>query len=96
MSASDIASVLGILVSLLASYLPGFSDWFANLESTYKRLFMLAGGLVIVGGAFGLSCAGVLAYFACTLGGAVEAVKVFIAFMIANQATYVLARRPSL
>jgi hypothetical protein len=92
-TATDIALVLGTVLSLLGSYLPKFSDWYMNLDGTYKRLFMLGGGVVIVGGAFGLSCANVVVYFACSWVGGFEALKLFAAFMIANQTTYLLSPR---
>lgn len=96
LSPTDIAAVLGVIISILASYMPGFSDWYAKLSGTSKRLVMLGGGLVIVAGAFALSCAGLGNFFACTWLGAAEALKVFIAFMVANQAAYLVSPKKSL
>jgi len=47
MSAQLLSAVAGVLLSLLFSYIPGASDWFAALDGTRKRLVML-GALVLV------------------------------------------------
>jgi hypothetical protein len=43
MTADILTSVLAAILSLLASYFPGFSDWYASQEPTYKRLYMAFG-----------------------------------------------------
>lgn len=93
MSADILASVSGVLVSLLFAYLPGLRDWFDGLDGTYKRLVLLASGLVTAGAIFGLSCAnidllGVMV--TCDKVGALECVRAFILFAVANQSTYTL------
>ena len=85
-----IPSAAGILLSLLFSYIPGLSDWYATLDKTRKQLVMLAALLSVTGGTFGLVCAKliVVAVLACTTQGAVEVIRVFIIARIANQTTY--------
>ena len=85
-----LAMYAGVVLSLLFSYVPGLSDWYAKLSGTYKRLVMLGLLFVVAAGAFGLSCAGVLATVACTQSGLMGIVEAFIAAAIANQAAFTL------
>lgn len=91
MDAALLASLAGILLSLLFSYVPKLSDWFAVLEGVYKRLIMAGLLLVVAGGAFGLSCASVISAVTCDQPGALGLVKAFIAALIANQSTYMIS-----
>lgn len=88
MDAALLASLAGILLSLLFSYVPKLSEWFAGLEGVYKRLIM-AGLLIIVAiGVFGLSCAAVISAVTCDQPGAMGLLKILIAALIANQSIY--------
>ena len=90
MNAETLALIAGAVLSLLFSYIPGLSTWFETLAPDVKRLFMLGVLLVVTGALFGLSCAGLFAYFACTWAGAWQAVQLFILAAIANQGAYAL------
>lgn len=91
-----LALLAGTLLSLAASYLPGFSTWYAALDRTRKSGVMLAllalGALAV----FGLSCARLnlptIPSVACDQNGAVEVVSAFLLALSANQATYVITR----
>jgi hypothetical protein len=87
-----IASFAGIILSLLAAYVPGFSDWFASLDGTRKRLFMLAACVASAFGIIGAGCAGWYDY-PCTDAGIKEVGGALIAALVANQAAYVMAVR---
>ena len=91
MDAALLASLAGILLSLLFSYVPKLSEKFAILEGVYKRLIMVGLILVVAGGTFGLSCAGVIGAVTCDQPGALGLVKAFIAALIANQSTYMIS-----
>jgi hypothetical protein len=99
MTPETLSSLAGILLSLLASYLPGFSPWFDNLEPNLKRLFMLPLLLAVAIGSYGVSCAGwgELAdpLVACNTSGMVAIARAFIAALIANQAAYAISPRRS-
>ncbi len=41
-----LTSILGVVFSLCASYLPGFSAWYQTLDTTLKRLVMGLGLLL--------------------------------------------------
>jgi hypothetical protein len=91
-----LSAIAGIALSLLASYLPGFSAWFDRLEAIQKRLVMLgllaAAALAIAG----LSCAGVGASFglppACDRSSGLLAVQAFLLALIANQSAYLITK----
>jgi hypothetical protein len=91
MSAELLASLAGILLSLLFSYIPKLSEWFAVLDGVYKRLIMAGLLVVVAGGAFGLSCAGVISAVTCDQPGAIGLIKAFLAALIANQSIFLIS-----
>lgn len=93
LSPESLGIVAGAIVSILFSYIPGLSSWFASLESTSKRLIMLALMLVVTLAAVLLSCAGVVQGFACNQTGFIQAVQVFVLAVMANQAAYTITPR---
>ena len=86
-----ISLVAGILLSVLASYLPGFKAWFGGLEPTYKRLVMLGAILVVSGAIFGISCTGLEGWVSCDVPGAWIMIKIFILTLVANQAAFLIS-----
>jgi hypothetical protein len=90
MTSEKLAELAGILLSLAFSYVPGLREKYDALDGIYKRLIMGGALLVVAGAVFGLSCAGIIGDVVCTEAGAVGLVRVFIAALIANQATYLL------
>jgi sterol desaturase/sphingolipid hydroxylase (fatty acid hydroxylase superfamily) len=94
MTPEQIAAVAGFVLSLLLEYAPKFSDWYNGLPDNMQKLVVIALGLVVVGGEFGLGCAGLVKpIWVCTAAGAWEAVLAFVAYLVANQATYVVLPR---
>ena len=91
MTATELGSIAGIVLSLAFSYVPGLKGTYDKLSGDYKRLVMAALLLVTAGAVLGLSCAGMLANVECTQAGALGLLKVFIAALIANQGTYLLS-----
>ena len=87
-----LVSLAGIVLSLLFSYIPGLRVWFAALTSEKKQLIMLGLLVLVTGGVFGLGCAGILDIgLACDKGGVIAIVKLLVAGIIANQATYLIS-----
>jgi multisubunit Na+/H+ antiporter MnhB subunit len=84
----QIGAVAGVVVSLLFKYVPGLNTWFEGLNPQNKELFMLGALIVVVGGAFGLSCAGWENIYACDQLGAKEAVYALVGAVIGNQGAY--------
>jgi len=93
MSVELISAIAGIVLSLFFEFVPGFDKWYGGLSQQYKRLFMLGALFVVVAGAFGLSCAGVVALFPCTGAGAWIAVQAFIAAVVANQSVHLVLKK---
>lgn len=91
MTSDLLAALAGILLSLIASYVPGFSPWFKKLDSTQKRAFMAAALLGISLAAFGLSCAQVIDAVECSRDGALVIVHAFVAALVANQSAFMLS-----
>ena len=88
MEATAILAIAGVILSLLFEYTPGLHAWYNALDDNWQKVTMLCVILLVVAGAFGLSCAGWLNVFACTGSGAKEAVLAFIAAIVANQSTH--------
>jgi hypothetical protein len=91
-----LTSILGAILSLLASYFPGFSGWYGSLDTVKKRLFMAGGLLVIAGIIAGIACAGfgsmIGITLTCDLAGGYVLLKAFLAAIAVNQATYQLTK----
>ena len=87
---SDIISGLaGLLISLAASYLPGFAPWYHSLSILHKRLVMLGAsaiGALLIAGA---GCAGLYDH-PCTTAGLQELATAFGVVLVATQTTYLL------
>lgn len=90
MSETTIASLSGVILSLLFSYIPGLKDKYAALTADYKRLIMLGALLAVTLGIYGASCAGLSAQVACDVDGAKSLLGFFISAAIANQAAYMI------
>jgi hypothetical protein len=86
-----ISLVAGILLSLFASYFPGFKTWFGGLEPTYKRLVMLGALLVVSSSVFGISCTGLEPLVTCDVPGVWIMVKIFVMTLVANQAAFLIS-----
>lgn len=93
MTAEELGSIAGLILSLAVAYLPKVKEWYDGFDAAGKARVM--GGLLV------LTALGVFAYgcipqslVPCTLAGAKELVGVLIAALVANQATYLLLVRP--
>ena len=96
MTDNIVGSSAGALLALLFGYAPGLRQWYEALEPTRKALVMA--GL--------LPAAAVLLYVAacytpwpvgvtCGEDGFWQLARLFMAALVANQATYMLAVRPT-
>lgn len=91
-----LAVILAFILSLFASYLPGFSTWYDALETTAKRLVMASGLLLITLTVGGIACAGygvqIGVTLTCDVAGFWILLKAFLASLAVNQATYQLTK----
>ncbi|MBE9479819.1 MAG: hypothetical protein IMY80_07620 [Chloroflexi bacterium] len=93
MTVELISAIAGILISLILEFVPGVEGWYNKFSKQQKRLVMLVALFVVVGGAFGLSCANLIAIFACTTFGVWQAVMAFIAALVANQSVHLVLKK---
>jgi hypothetical protein len=79
-------------VSLIFSYAPKIKEWYyQKLDPQYRGLVMVGMSVVVALALFGLGCADVISGTTCDKQGALALVQAWIAFLVANQATYLLA-----
>ncbi len=95
MESNIVAGIAGVALSLIFGYVPGARQWFEALEPVRKAQVMAGLLLLAAAGAFGASCYTPWAVVECTQAGFWQLVELFIAAVIANQATYMMAVRPS-
>ena len=91
MTSETLLIILGAVLSLVLSYVPGFANWFNPLEDTKKRLIMLGALVVITGAIFGLSCAGWSNSVTCDKPGAIGLITAFLFALMANQSTFAIS-----
>ena len=98
MTVEQLASIAGVVLSLLLAYVPGLAAWYANKDTASKARIMGALLIIVVLAIFGLACAHIIADLglavACTKESALQLVQILIAALVANQATFMLAVRP--
>lgn len=84
-----ISAAAGTLLTLLASYVPGFNKKFASLPTSGKQLYMLLAIAVVTVVVAVLTFTGVWPNtIPPTKDGAIALVIIFIETIIANQAVY--------
>jgi len=87
LSLETLASVSGIVLSLLFSYLPGLQQKYDSLSGDYKRLIMAGMLLLTTAGLVVYDCRSDSACYAASLE---PAIRVFVAALVANQGAYLL------
>jgi hypothetical protein len=97
MTDNIIASLAGALLALLFGYAPGLRPWYEALEPTRKALVMLLLLAVAAGVLYGAACYTPLGAgdITCDEAGLWTVVRLFLAAMVANQATYMIGVKPS-
>ena len=97
MNAEMLSSICAALLSLAASYIPGFSSWYAALDGALKRLVMLGLLAAVSAASYGLACAGLGGpldlSLSCDGGGALTLLRAFLAALVSNQAVFTLSKR---
>lgn len=101
MKSEELLLIVSVVLTLFASYLPGFSIWFdklgekedgSNDNGTLKRLVMLGLLLLVTLSIFGLSCTSwgpqLGINITCDQTGASSLILSFILAIVANQGVY--------
>lgn len=93
---NGVMMLAGALLALLFGYAPGLRDWYEALEPTRKALVMA--GLLLLAALllYGAACytpwqVGVT----CDEAGFWRLVELFLAALVANQATYLIGVKPT-
>lgn len=91
-----LAVVLAGLISLLATYIPGFNSWFAGLATEVKQAIMGVATILIAVAIYVLACTPSLGfpYVACPTGGVWELISIIFLALAANQGVYMLSPEP--
>ena len=87
------ATLSAALISLAFEKFSFLQDDFNQLPNNTKRIIMVGFMVVLVYGAFGLSCLAWLAAFLCTGAGALSALQVLILAIAANQGVFFATKR---
>jgi len=90
MTPENLSVLSGVLLSLAASYMPKFDDWYAALDGLRKRQVMA--------GLLALSAVGVVASqcasdWSCYPANAEPALRAFFTALVINQATFLITKR---
>jgi hypothetical protein len=96
MTENTVGMLAGALLALLFGYAPGVRQWYEALEPTRKALVMAGALLVAALLLYGAACytpwqVGVT----CDEAGFWQLAQLFIAALVANQATYLIGVKPS-
>lgn len=89
--------VAGVVLSLAFTYLPKLKDWY-DRQSGSKAMIMLGVIIFVAVAYFALGCIQALAskigiLVTCTTDGAITVLLAVVKIIVANQATYLLAKR---
>jgi len=90
-----LAGGAGALLSLVFSYFPGLSTWYAGQAAAVKRIVMALALLVVSAALLVLSCSGLESPLtvACSKAGLAQLALTFAFAAYANQSTYPLTKR---
>lgn len=89
-----LCSVVGVLLSLLATYVPKFNSWFASLEESYKQLIMLLLITLVVVIMGCINYTGMFVFLPPGSLGYVILVWSWIQALIANQGAHKISPKP--
>ena len=89
-----IINVIAVIASLVASYFPAVSAWYAGLSDTKKSLIMIFGMMIVTGTIVLLVNAGLIPSTAGPIT-LVQAVYAFIQALIFNAGTYIVSPQTS-
>jgi len=85
-----ITTLTAAILSAVFEYAPVLHEKYNALSDTAQRLIMLGLLVLVVGGAFGLSCAGWVNAWPCTQAGVKDALYALVLAIAANQGVYTI------
>lgn len=93
MTSQELMAIAGVIISIVFEYFPKLSEWYNLKPDNQQRMIMLGVVFVVAFAAYGLSCAGLVDAWTCDTGGFWAMLKILIAGVVANQATYTILPR---
>lgn len=91
MNTDTLSGAAGVALSLAFSYIPGLSDTYERQDATTKRLVMAILLIAVVVVVFILGCSNIYGLVTCDQPGAIGLLKMLLAALVANQATYLIS-----
>ncbi len=85
--------VWGFLLSIILEYLPGVAPWYHKKNPQWKRFIQLIGLALMSVLVVALACTDVLGGIACSRGGVIEVVFVFLLSLATNQTTHLAIKK---
>ena len=89
------AMLAGAVLSLAFGYIPGLRGWYEALDGVRKAQVMAGVLLLAAVGVFLAACYTPWQAVVCSEDGFWGVVELFIAALVANQATYLIGVRPA-
>ena len=86
-----ISAGVGVILSLIFSYIPPLAQWYYGIDEKYRGLVMVGLTILSALGIFGLSCTGLFNWVACTKAGALDLVKAVLIILGSNQIAYMVS-----
>lgn len=90
-----VAVIAGALISLAATYIPGFNARFAAMAPEWKPLAMMGFNILAAGLIFGASCAGLAFWMVCSAEGLNSFWVLLVNMLIGNQVAFLLSPKPA-
>ena len=93
LTAGALLVIYGFLQGLLFEYVPKLSPWYARQETTAKKAVQAGGLALVVGVAFGLSCADIVNASSCDQNGVISMLLVWVLALATNQGGHAIFKR---
>lgn len=94
-----LSGIVGVVLSLVFSYVPNLKSLFDKLPSDQKRLVMLGSVCLVSLALFGLACSPLAADLGIPLGcsksDAISLLRITLAMLVLNQTAYSVSPRKS-
>lgn len=95
MTADLLSGIVGVIFSLLLSYVPPFKGWWDKLSGDYKRVVTVVIAALASLVMYGMACLGwaeaVGLSVTCNQEGALGLISAFLLYLVSNQAAYALS-----
>lgn len=94
MTVEILVGFVSAVVAIVFQYFPFLKEKYGALADNYQRLVMLGMLVLVVAGAYALSCAKLFDYFVCGTEGLIQAGKLLLAAIMTNQTVFMLLPDP--